>query len=305
MRWVGTVFVAVVTVGCLMAADPPARPVVVPRSEQMDLKSPAGRVYRLFLQAPAPDSPVPPGGYPVYYFTDANTAFPLVASLARIQQMTIEPVVLIGIGYPTDDRKIINTRRAFDLTPVAAPGVWKRFQDALGARNRGSRPAPNPTLTFGGQEEFFTFIQEEVKPMIEKRFKIDTKRQALFGHSFGGLFTLHTLYTHPDSFQTFIAASPSLWLNPGKLAEEEAAFTQAKSRPRLLVTLWELEPPLPFGNGDGGTDPREALTQQLKAAGSDTTFTRFAGENHGSVVPFAHMHGLRFAFEQPTVGSTP
>jgi predicted alpha/beta superfamily hydrolase len=73
------------------------------------------------------------------------------------------------------------------------------------------------------------------------------------------------LYAHPDTFQTYIAASPSLFLSPEKLAESEAAFRSAikknPARLRLLVTLGELEGPSPAATetkpvGGPGDDPR-------------------------------------------------
>lgn len=294
-----------VAVADLAADEPKSTPVVVPRAEQIDVKSKGGREYRLFVQAPPKEDTPPAGGYPVYYFTDANASFPLVASLARIQQPTVGSVVLVGIGYPTDDRDEITTRRSFDLTPAADPEAMKKFQEARKAdpnRPRKDAPARAVELKFGGQAEFFAFVQDEVKPLVEKRFKIDKGRQALFGHSFGGLFTLYALYAHPDSFQTFVAASPSLWLNPVKLAEDEAAFTaklkESKgAKPKLLLTLGELEARAATGKEGGESNPHAELIKRLKETGLDATFKQFEGENHGSVVPFAHMRGLRFAFE--------
>lgn len=308
MRLAGICLVTLTAVVVAAADEPGSAPVVVPRATQIDVKSKAGREYRLFIQAPPKESTPPPGGYPVYYFTDANASFPLVASLARIQQPTIGPVVLVGIGYPTDDRGDITVRRSFDLTPAAAPDALKRFQE--GRKSDPARPQkdapkkdapPKADVKYGGQAEFFAFVQDEVKPLVEKRFTIDKGRQALFGHSFGGLFTLHALYAHPDAFQTYIAASPSLWLNPEKLAEGEAALAAkvkaSGAKVRVLVTLGELEGRAPGEKAGTGDDPRTTLTKRLKDAGVDAAFKQFEGENHGSVVPFAHMRGLRFAFE--------
>lgn len=305
MRITGACLVALIATAGVVADEPKSAPVVIPRAEQIDLKSKGGREYRLLVQAPPKEDSAPPDGYPVYYFTDANASFPLVASLARTQQPTTGPIVLVGIGYPTDDRDEITARRAFDLTPAADREAMKKFQEARKAgpnRPRKDPPARAVELKFGGQAEFFAFIQDEVKPLVEKRFKIDKGRQTLFGHSFGGLFTLHALYAHPDSFQTYIAASPSLWLNPEKLAEDEAAFTaklkEGKgAKPKLLVTLGELETRAATSNGGGDNNSHAELVKRLKDAGAEATFKQFEGENHGSVVPFAHSRGLRFAFE--------
>lgn len=304
MKWANTLLAVMVASTVIGAGEPTPTAVVVPRSEQVDVRSKAGRTYRLFIQGPSSDQPVPTGGYPVYYFTDANTSFALVTALARIQRVTIGPVVLVGIGYPTDEQHQIVVRRAYDLTPAAAPDAMKRFWEArktIAPRPQRATPLATPEeMKFGGQAEFFAFIQNEVKPLIAKRFAIDKTRQALFGHSFGGLFSLYALYAHPEAFQVYISASPSLWLHPQKLAEDAGVFAKAipsmQARPRLLVTLGGLEPAFSLGKPDS-TFPQADLVKRLKAAGLYAEFLQFAGENHGSVVPFAHMRGLRFAFE--------
>lgn len=47
--------------------------------------------------------------------------------------------------------------------------------------------------------------------MVEAVLPIDPDRQSLFGHSFGGLFVLYSLFTRPSAFTTWIAASPSIY----------------------------------------------------------------------------------------------
>jgi predicted alpha/beta superfamily hydrolase len=313
MSRVVPLFLAVASTCALLAADSKPVPVVIPNAELFDLHSKSGRDYRIFIAKP--DGPAPATGYSVYYFTDANNSFGAVASLARIQQRTTGPVVLVGIGYPTEDRNEITVRRTFDLTPPTDPAVLDRFREAR-ARSGARRPAVSgPTassMKTGGQEQLFDFIEHEVKPVIEKRFKIDKSQQALFGHSFGGLFTLHALFMHPGAYQSYIAASPSLWVNPETLEKEIVAFSNemAKERKpvRVLITTAELEPRTPADRAPNPGEktaantnlrPQKTLLDRLTAAGVSTSYKEFEGENHGSVIPFAHMRGLRFAFEKP------
>jgi predicted alpha/beta superfamily hydrolase len=63
----------------------------------------------------------------------------------------------------------------------------------------------------GGNDAFLSFIIDELKPAIAKATQVDPGRQALFGHSLGGLFVLHALFSRSDAFDTFIAGSPSIW----------------------------------------------------------------------------------------------
>src|SRR3546814_5939847 len=70
----------------------------------------------------------------------------------------------------------------------------------------------------------------------------------LYGHSLGGLFALHMLYTRPGAFRTIIAASPSIWWdNQAILAEERAWRTRVEQGAaptrgtRLLLIAGERE----------------------------------------------------------------
>lgn len=77
---------------------------------------------------------------------------------------------VIGIG-------IVNTNRNRDLLPVKQPG------------------------------NFLGFISSKLMPQVEKGFKV--KSRILFGHSFGGGFTIYTLLNAPGLFDKYIASSPT------------------------------------------------------------------------------------------------
>lgn len=62
-----------------------------------------------------------------------------------------------------------------------------------------------------GAEQFLAFIEEELKPLIEREVPIDRTRQTLFGHSLGGWLVLYTLFTRSRAFQYYAAGSPSIW----------------------------------------------------------------------------------------------
>ncbi|MFD6207743.1 MULTISPECIES: alpha/beta hydrolase-fold protein [unclassified Peribacillus] len=68
----------------------------------------------------------------------------------------------------------------------------------------------SPWPSHEGAENFLKFIEEDLNPEIDKRFKVDQNSQTLFGHSLGGLFAIYVLFENPYAFQTYIAGSPSL-----------------------------------------------------------------------------------------------
>ncbi|MGE6531713.1 alpha/beta hydrolase [Pseudomonas sp. NPDC077382] len=207
------------------------KPVVLPQTEQRDIHSRnTGGDYRIFISQP--QQPAPKGGYPVLYVLDGNALFPMLAVQADARESSPDPatrasVVVVGIGYPSDALYDID-RRTRDYTPPAAV-----------ARDDSN------DLRYGGADRFLAFVQTELKPLIEARYAIDPRRQTLFGHSYGGLFTLYTLMTQPDAFQNYLAASPSIWWNDHQLLEQSGPLlAESNLQPkRLWLTVGEAEEP--------------------------------------------------------------
>jgi predicted alpha/beta superfamily hydrolase len=63
--------------------------------------------------------------------------------------------------------------------------------------------------TSGGGEEFLRFIGEELVPFVDGRYRTQPYR-VVFGHSLGGTFAAYALFTDPEVFGGYIAASPAL-----------------------------------------------------------------------------------------------
>lgn len=222
---------AAFAMACPSSAESPARagkPFLPITSH--DLTSDEGLSYRIIV-AP-PKGPAPPAGYPVIYIMDGNAWMPMAAEVIRTSldfglRSKVEPAVVVGIGYPIAG--------AFDTT--------RRLHD-LTTRSELPRPVSKIVPTdSGGYEAMIRFVQERVKPDIEKRFPIDRNRQALAGHSLGGLFTLRTLMNHPDWFQTYLAFSPSIWWHDAALIKEALALTPsaAQRAARVYIGIGELE----------------------------------------------------------------
>jgi len=49
-------------------------------------------------------------------------------------------------------------------------------------------------------------------------------KEVLVGHSYGGLCTLHALFTRSTPFHAFVAVSPSIWWNDKFLLSEQESF---------------------------------------------------------------------------------
>lgn len=247
-----------------------------------------GISYRIFTAVPA--EPAPKDGYPVIYMVDGNRMLPIAANL--MAENAKLKAVLVGIGYPTQDKDEIVKLRYFDFTPPTP-------QEAIVGRSKDVKT--------GGRDAFFDFIANQVKPEIENRFPIDKSKQSLFGHSLGGLFTLYALFNHTDSFQTFAAADPSIWWNGRSILKDKELFvTSFTSNPhaiRLLIeasgkrtrhpgqTAQDVERMKKLRGGPSGKDIYDELS---KLPQMETAFHRFDDENHGSMIPLTVSDSLNF-----------
>lgn len=312
IRW----FVFLVLLSLLPQAAASPRfdvPFTLAESAQWDMQAQSnGVTYRIFVAWP--DAPPPPSGYRTLYVMDGNAMFLTAVEAVRARsgersrgggdpaQASIvahevgdSATVVVAIGYPpgTD----ISAARAADLSP---PGL--------------SDPRiPHGT---GGADRFLDFIQRELKPVIAERFQTDPEREALFGHSLGGLFVVHTLIDRPQAFQTYLAASPSLWFARHGILERIEAFARSRessddtaSRLRLLLTAGQYEQTMDPALRDvrdahhreadlrarAQVDNGRAVAARLDALpGIQADFVEIMGEGHASVIPSAISRGVRY-----------
>ncbi|MEO2207897.1 alpha/beta hydrolase-fold protein [Paenibacillus pabuli] len=261
--------------------------VPIPRSEQWTMKPRVGNhAYQIMVYQPA--EAAPPSGYPVIYLLDANSVFGTMVEAARIQGRRPEktgalPAIVVGIGYPTAGP--FSPHRYYDFTPQATTEYTHKSDGTL---------LPEQ----GGAGAFLQFIEEELKPDMEQQFNIDRNRQAIFGHSLGGLFVLHTLFTKPDAFRYYIAGSPSLHWNQKVMQAEEQKFIAGLEQHPVNVKVWigmgEQEKSHPARNNDKASGLTERLAA-LKQPGLEIQYTEFEEENHVSVLPFLISRSIRFA----------
>lgn len=137
--------------------------------------------------------------------------FPHIANtLAHlISKKEIQPIILVGIE---------NTKRQKDLT---GPTKVKRDK----------KLAPE-----GGQSaDFRTFINEELIPQINKKYKT-TSKKGIIGESLAGLFVMETFLLKPDNFDFYIAFDPSLWWNNHHYDKNAAKYLE--SFPNKKATIW-------------------------------------------------------------------
>lgn len=195
-----------------------------PASHELSQKVvPVGPGHRLFLAVPRGKPPA--GGWPILYLLDGNAAFDFLtpAHLAMVPGL-----VLAGVGYDTD-RQFARERRTLDFTPPDGPGD-------------GIRPDPvHPGRMAGGAAQFLDRLTGPLRAAAEDGIAVDPARRTLWGHSFGGLFTLYTALARPGAFARHAAISPSIWWDEPLICRVAAAAAPVQDPLPLLVALGDRE----------------------------------------------------------------
>ena len=210
--------------------------------------------------------------YPVLYETDApghvNESGGVIDFLVGHNRMP--QLIVVGIA---------NTDRVRDLTPSRAD-----------ERHSDGTVDTNPTS--GGADKFLDFIQTELIPEIEKRYRTAPYR-IFAGHSLGGLLAAHAFISRPSLFNAYIAISPSLWWDDYRTVHQAQAFLTTPQD--LNKTLF-----LSLASEDGqmveGFDQLCALLKANAPKGLVWKSERYMNEDHGSTTLLAHYDGLRTVF---------
>jgi predicted alpha/beta superfamily hydrolase len=70
--------------------------------------------------------------------------------------------------------------------------------------------------TTGHSDKFIAFIEKELQPFIENRYKVNASK-TIIGESLGGLLATEILLKKPALFNKYIIVSPSIWWDNGSL----------------------------------------------------------------------------------------
>lgn len=288
----------------------PHREVTIKGSSSFSITSSvSGEEFRVFVWQPS--GTVPEAGFPVFYSFDGNESFALLADTAAslapaARRAGLRPLMVVAIGYEDEDVSI--DRRTYDLTPKADKYVMPE------------RPNNQPWPELGGGDELLDTIERDIKPLIAAQYPIDKSSATLFGHSLGGLMTLHAMVSRPDTYQRYFSSSPSLWVNDRKMLKDMDAFLKNREQKntgnfslRLSVgTLEEDVSPWELRAG-GDMSARETWVKGNRMVGNatdlanlidanlpkeaDFQFELLADMDHRSSHGFAAWKAMRFAIE--------
>lgn len=284
--------------------DMTERPCTFPGPVQFDLEPlNGGDAYRIFLFVPKGEPPA--DGWPLLVTTDGNATFPfafasLVTQAPYPTGTNVDWGVVAAIGYPTDE-PYDALRRAWDLGPPPAKSYPPYLEGG-------------PPVRIGGTGQLLDFIEHLLVPRLNAMTRINPRRRSLFGHSFGGLFTLYALFERPGLFANWIAASPTIYWEASEILKNEAKRQPIPGPPVFLhLSAGEYEgdelAPFQYHNADAASriekrtvERTVALAQEMAdrlhdlASGIRTQFELFPRETHMSVLGPAVNRAVGIAF---------
>ncbi|WP_179197804.1 alpha/beta hydrolase [Hymenobacter crusticola] len=228
---------------------------------------------QLYIQVPHLDSAAANTALPVLYLLDGENHFHLLAAYIEYLShwQVIPPMIVVGI---------ISVDRVKDLTPTNSVLNFSGKVDSS-------------YKTSGGNEPFLTFVQQELMPYVEAKYKTSAVK-ILAGHSFGGITTLNCLLTRPSLFDAYIAISPSLWF-----ANKFVLHLTEKRLPQLALANQKLF--YSVGNEDGSFRQDvvrfDRLIKKGRLKNLEHRYKEYPAESHMSEPIPAYYDALRFIYK--------
>ncbi|KAK0708486.1 Alpha/Beta hydrolase protein [Lasiosphaeris hirsuta] len=200
---------------------PPLPPTLFPNTAFYTATSPGHQTYQITISYPFEWGTSAPALITdktalTLYVLDGNalgqTASEAVKRRVPVDATTPDTVV-VSIGYPLTDAVYNLTQRAIDFRPP------------------GSAADAPPS----GADAFLAFIDGALRPWVRGTAfpGVAFARDALYGHSLGGLSVVYALVKEPELFDTFLVASPGLDL--GLLDEVSRKFGIAEAQGAVVV----------------------------------------------------------------------
>ena len=136
--------------------------------------------------------------YPVMYILDGsiNEDFLHIAGLIQFFNMQFKMPDFIVVGVANVDRK----------------------RDFTFHTNLKDLQTQFPTT--GHSDAFINYIEKELQPLIEKRYKTNAIKY-IIGQSLGGLLAAEILLKKPQLFSHYLIVSPSIWWDNESLLQQQ------------------------------------------------------------------------------------
>lgn len=217
--------------------------------------------------------------YPVIYLLDGSADEDFIHISGLVQFNSFEWInqvpKSIVVGIATVDRK-----RDFTF-PTTVENDKTRFP------------------TTGHSDQFIAFIEKELQPFIEKKYKTNDSK-TIIGQSLGGLLGTEILLKKPALFNKYVIVSPSLWWNNGSLLDLDSEMLKENfNQPTEIYIAVGKEGLAPTAIPHVMEVDANLLAEKLKESKSKsvkTYFDYFPEESHGSILHTAVSNSFKFFY---------
>ncbi len=90
--------------------------------------------------------------------------------------------------------------------------------------------------TTGSSAKFMAFIEKELQPFIQKKYKVNGNR-TIIGQSLGGLLATEILLKKPNLFENYVIVSPSLWWDHESLFQLLPSLVKKPLTAHIFVSI--------------------------------------------------------------------
>jgi predicted alpha/beta superfamily hydrolase len=217
--------------------------------------------------------------YPVIYLLDGSADEDFIHIVGLVQFNSFEWVKQVPksivVGIATVDR-----RRDFTF-PTTIEKDQKRY------------------ATSGHSDQFIAFIEKELQPFIDNKYKT-TNSKTIIGQSLGGLLETEILLKKPTLFNKYVIVSPSIWWDNASILNLDSAILQENFSQKTEIYI---------AVGKEGPTPTEIprvmevdanlLAEKIKATKSKNIkvyFDFLPQENHATILHPAVSNSFRFFY---------
>jgi predicted alpha/beta superfamily hydrolase len=234
----------------------------------------------------------PKATYPVIYVLDGNNNFEILKTIGKkYSEFEILPqMIIVGVGYK--DNPTLMRQRLDDLTyPKCILPLFDSLE--LG----------------GGAEGFYSFMVNDLSPLIDKTYQVDTTNRILFGHSLSGYFSCYALLKALEGhsvYSSFIAADPSISIVGDQYIPKQFQSKQFPKRTSKLKLYLSCQGALPYDSISYTVHHHEIVKQfseNVMLKDSDKVAVNYEMLQHvchEDIAWISYINALRFVFNRPS-----
>ncbi len=222
--------------------------------------------------------------YPICYFLDMQLAESIMKEINDSLQHSpsIKPYIFVGIKCQ-ENASECTLQRTRDFTPSYSSSMDASL----------NLPDDMEDEISGGAPAFLSFLQTELIPTVEKKYKGIPEQRTLYGMSLSGLFASYAMLQRPDLFSQYIIGAPSLWYNNSATLEQLRTMKAEKIKHiRLYVGIGDLDAPIMYTKF-------EEFIYLLQKKGLAVTSEVYPGKDHIGIWRAHLTNGISTIFRNP------